>query len=57
MTMNEKYAEVFNNMDETFAKRIKEERYPAMGYTSNLDLLCDFNVDTLNPSSGTVCSE
>ncbi len=46
--MNEKYAEVFHQMEETFAKRIKEERYPAMGYTSNLDLLCDFNVDTLN---------
>ncbi|MCU6761779.1 ADP-specific phosphofructokinase [uncultured Roseburia sp.] len=48
MTMNEKYAEVFSKMDETFAARIKEERYPAMGYTSNLDLLCDFNVETLN---------
>ena len=41
--MNEKYAEVFHQMEETFAKRIKEERYPAMGYTSNLSR--SFSVD------------
>ena len=48
MTMNEKYAKVYADMDQIFTKRMQEERYPAMGYTSNLDLLCDFKVDTLN---------
>ena len=46
--MNEKYAKVYADMDQIFTKRMQEERYPAMGYTSNLDLLCDFKVDTLN---------
>ena len=48
MTMNEKYREVFDTMPELFSKRIEEGRYPAMGYTSDLDLLCEFHVDTMN---------
>ncbi len=48
MTMNEKYREVFDTMPELFSRRIEEGRYPAMGYTSDLDLLCEFHVDTMN---------
>lgn len=48
MDLRQKYNEAFEAFDGTIRTRIEEERYPAMGYTSNLDLLCDFNAERLN---------
>ncbi|WP_242622766.1 ADP-dependent glucokinase/phosphofructokinase [Lachnoclostridium sp. Marseille-P6806] len=43
-----KYAHALDSMVERIEKRNAGEILTAMGYTSNLDLLCDFDVDRLN---------
>lgn len=48
MDLRQKYCDAYEALDSVIQDRIKEERYPAMGYTSNLDLLCDFEVERLN---------
>lgn len=48
MNIQDKYAEILLNMEDIVQKRTRENRYPALGLTSNLDLLCDFNADILN---------
>lgn len=48
MDLGQKYNEAYEALDRTIRERIEEERYPAMGYTSNLDLLCDFDARRLN---------
>jgi ADP-dependent phosphofructokinase/glucokinase len=44
----EKYLSAYEKLNETIQKHVIQNRYPAMGYTSNLDLLCDFHVEILN---------
>ena len=48
MDLRQKYLDAYEALDSVIQDRIKSERYPAMGYTSNLDLLCDFEVECLN---------
>lgn len=48
MDLRQKYYEAYEALDRTIQARIEKECYPAMGYTSNLDLLCDFNTKRLN---------
>ncbi len=48
IAVNKKYIDVYENMTRRFEQRREERHFPAMGYTSNLDLLCDFRVEELN---------
>ncbi|WP_208586103.1 ADP-dependent glucokinase/phosphofructokinase [Gracilibacillus suaedae] len=48
MKMEDKYVDCYNNMDNAINHRQSNNKMPAMGYTSNLDVLCDFNVDIIN---------
>jgi ADP-dependent phosphofructokinase/glucokinase len=48
MSIEEKYSELYEKMDETIHFRQSNRKMMAMGYTSNLDILCDFQVDILN---------
>lgn len=48
MDIEQKYQKAFEGMEEIISKRIKDKKYMAMGYTSNLDMLCDFQVEHLN---------
>jgi len=48
MEMAEKYETAFKEMDSVIAQRIKEGKYAALGYTSNLDYLCDFSAEKLS---------
>ena len=48
LQIEQKYRQAYETMDETVKKRVSEKRYTAMGYTSNLDILCDFQVERLN---------
>lgn len=46
--IEKKYQQAYEVMSETAAKRMSDHCFTAMGYTSNLDVLCDFSVDRLN---------
>lgn len=48
MDIEQKYKKVFEGMEEIISERVKNKKYMAMGYTSNLDMLCDFQVERLN---------
>ena len=48
MEIEEKYLALFGSLGKTIQKRISENRFPAMGLTTNLDLLCEFQVEKLN---------
>jgi ADP-dependent phosphofructokinase/glucokinase len=48
MTIEIKYEEQYANLEHIINVRKTAGIYPAMGYTSNLDILCDFRVDVLN---------
>lgn len=48
MDLEQKYYETYEALDGVIQARIKNGRYMAMGYTSNLDFLCDFDVERLN---------
>jgi len=48
MTIQNKYIDLFEKMEQTIDARKSAGIYPAMGYTSNLDILCDFRIDVLN---------
>ncbi len=48
MDLKEKYIEAYNALDEVIQRRVQNEHYPALGYTSNLDLLCEFQTGRLN---------
>ena len=48
MTMDEKYCRVYEGMEELIGKRVHNKVFAALGYTSNLDFLCDFQVERLN---------
>lgn len=48
MDLEEKYQQVFGKMDDCIKERIDKQVLTALGYTSNLDLLCNFDVEILN---------
>lgn len=48
MRQEEKYREVFSHLNDIIAKRNTDGALCALGYTSNLDVLCDFQVEVLN---------
>lgn len=48
MDLREKYVEAFEALDGIVKNKITERKFCALGYTSNLDFLCDFQVDHLN---------
>lgn len=48
MDLEQKYYEAYDAMDQVIQARMERGRYMALGYTSNLDLLCDFEVERLN---------
>lgn len=48
MNLEEKYKEVYCNIEKITTSRINKRDYVALGYTSNLDILCDFKIDILN---------
>lgn len=48
MEIKEKYIERFDQMEMIIDWRKSNKKMPAMGYTSNLDVLCDFQIDILN---------
>ena len=48
MNIEEKFQKAYDFLEKHIESRNKKEQLTAMGYTSNLDLLCDFQVDKLN---------
>lgn len=48
MQVKEKYQKVYMNLPAMIAGRKEKEIYPALGFHTNLDLLCHFNVHQLN---------
>lgn len=48
MDIELRYRQAYDRMDKVVEGRTAAGRYTAMGYTSNLDLLCDFQVERLN---------
>lgn len=48
MELEMKYSSAYSKIDEVIQNHEMQKKYPAMGFSSNLDLLCDFQVDTLN---------
>ena len=48
MKIEEKYIKTYQEMEQLIADRIANNAFTAMGYTSNLDILCDFQIETFN---------
>lgn len=48
MEIEQRYQQAYESLEKVIQKRKEDARYTAMGYTSNLDLLCDFQVEQLN---------
>lgn len=48
MCIAETYISAYEQLEKVIEKRKEQGRFPAMGYTSNLDLLCDFHIERLN---------
>lgn len=48
MKTEEKYIAAFEGLDMAIRRHVEQKRYPAMGYTTNFDLICDFQVEKLN---------
>lgn len=48
MELEKRYQQAFDSLHENVVRRVSENQYAALGYTSNLDLLCDFDVCLLN---------
>ena len=48
MNIEEKCQRAYRSLEDTIEKRHQKDIYTALGYTSNLDLLCDFQVEKLN---------
>lgn len=48
MNIEEKLQKSYQSLEKSVERRKRDGLYTAMGYTSNLDLLCDFRVETLN---------
>lgn len=48
MDLRQRYLEVYEALDSVIQEKIAKGKLSALGYTSNLDLLCDFKVERLN---------
>ena len=48
MEFRQKYDQAFESLTKQIKKRSEKGIYTAMGYTSNLDIICDFQVEKLN---------
>ncbi|MFR3683890.1 MAG: ADP-dependent glucokinase/phosphofructokinase [Enterococcus sp.] len=48
MELEKRYQQALNSLQENVGRRVKKNQFVALGYTSNLDLLCDFDVCLLN---------
>ncbi|GLC82556.1 ADP-dependent glucokinase/phosphofructokinase [Lacrimispora brassicae] len=48
MKIEEKYIETYEKMEELIRSRIDNNAFTALGYTSNLDVLCDFQIELFN---------
>ncbi len=48
MKAEEKYVEAFEQMEPLIRNRVENNVYTALGYTSNLDVLCDFQIEVFN---------
>ncbi len=48
MKTEEKYIETFEEMEQLIKSRIDNHAFTALGYTSNLDILCDFQIERFN---------
>ena len=48
MKVEEKYIETFEEMESLIRTRIDSNAFTALGYTSNLDVLCDFQIEIFN---------
>ncbi len=48
MKAEEKYIETFEQMEPLIRRRIEKNAFTALGYTSNLDVLCDFQIEVFN---------
>ncbi|MDO4322350.1 MAG: ADP-dependent glucokinase/phosphofructokinase [Lachnospiraceae bacterium] len=48
MSIEKKFQRAYQSLESCIERRSRENKYTAMGYTSNLDLLCDFRVERLN---------
>ncbi|MDO4522439.1 MAG: ADP-dependent glucokinase/phosphofructokinase [Eubacteriales bacterium] len=48
MSIEKKYVQIVSELTDIAKKRTREERYTALGFTSNLDLLCDFSTEKLS---------
>ena len=46
--IEDRFQGAYDALRQSIAKRAREGRYAALGYTSNLDLLCDFRAEKLN---------
>jgi len=48
MNVEEKYKNAFDELESTIGRRRLDNKFTALGFTSNLDILCDFKTDKLN---------
>lgn len=48
MKTEEKYIETYEQMEPLIRSRIENNAFTALGYTSNLDVLCDFQIEVFN---------
>jgi len=48
MDLIKKYEAAYANLETVIKDRIQSGKYMALGYTSNLDYLCDFSADRIN---------
>lgn len=48
MKIEEKYMKTYEEMEELIASRTENNAFSALGYTSNLDILCDFQIEIFN---------
>lgn len=48
MKIEEKYIKTYEEMEQLIASRIENNAFSALGYTSNLDILCDFQIEIFN---------
>ncbi len=48
MKIEEKYRKTYEDMEALIASRTENNAFSALGYTSNLDILCDFQIEIFN---------
>ncbi|MEY8355689.1 ADP-dependent glucokinase/phosphofructokinase [Lachnospiraceae bacterium 54-53] len=52
MKMEERYIEALEEMEQLIGSRVKNNAFTALGYSSNLDVLCDFDIEIFNQLLG-----